>query len=311
MSDADHDGLCDSWELQGLEPGGGHANWIPPGATPVHKDLYVTIGGLQGSSPNPAAIADVVGALTLAPSESLATPNLDHLPGITLHASYGDTTLTPMVLRWPFWASFDSLKALSFVSSAERSQYGTEFLATKDRVSRFCLFADRLLDGAGEPRTGKAKNVPCRDFIVALGEAEFLRDKVTKGGTRHQQSSTFMHELGHSIGLRHGGGDDNQYKPNYRSVMSYIWQLPNALLDPYWKLTYSQRPFNRLVKSNVNETQGIGGTPGDQVFVTWFVNNKKSQHRVPEAGATDLNGQNGIETSASCPYLDAPTDQPY
>ena len=27
-----------------------------------------------------------------------------------------------------------------------------------------------------------------------------------------------MHELGHTLGLRHGGHDDVNYKPNYHSV---------------------------------------------------------------------------------------------
>jgi len=34
-----------------------------------------------------------------------------------------------------------------------------------------------------------------------------------------------MHELGHNLGLRHGGGDNLNYKPNYLSVMNYFFQL--------------------------------------------------------------------------------------
>ena len=40
-----------------------------------------------------------------------------------------------------------------------------------------------------------------------------------------------MHELGHNLGLRHGGGDDTRCKPNYLSIMSYalLWpQFDNA-----------------------------------------------------------------------------------
>lgn len=34
-----------------------------------------------------------------------------------------------------------------------------------------------------------------------------------------------MHELGHNLGLRHGGDENLNYKPNYLSVMNYLYQL--------------------------------------------------------------------------------------
>jgi hypothetical protein len=37
------------------------------------------------------------------------------------------------------------------------------------------------------------------------------------------QAGTLMHELGHNLGLRHGGGDDINRKPNYVSVMNYLY----------------------------------------------------------------------------------------
>ena len=312
LSDADGDGLCDSWEVQGLQPGANQANRVPPGATPTHKDLYIQINAMAGFSPNPAAIEDVAQALALAPSDSLIPPNPNGQPGIELHYMFGDTTLTRMLLRIPFWGSFDSLKTLSFVSNDERSQHGADFFGTKDRVYRLCLFADSLLDAQGDAKAGKGKSLQCRDFIVALGPAEYYRDLITRGGTRNEQASVFMHELGHAIGLRHGGGDDNRYKPNYRSVMSYIWEMPNARVEPKWRLTYSNRPFNRLVKTDVNEAVGIGGVAGDSVFITVVIpvpSGTESQRVVPEAGAADLNGVNGVEAHAWCPDLDAPAHQ--
>ena len=45
-----------------------------------------------------------------------------------------------------------------------------------------------------------------------------------------------MHEIGHTLGLRHGGEDNVNCKPNYRSVMSYSRQfagspIPGRRLD--------------------------------------------------------------------------------
>lgn len=39
------------------------------------------------------------------------------------------------------------------------------------------------------------------------------------------QSGTIMHELGHNLGLLHGGHENTNDKPNYLSIMNYIYQL--------------------------------------------------------------------------------------
>jgi predicted Zn-dependent protease len=36
-----------------------------------------------------------------------------------------------------------------------------------------------------------------------------------------QQAGTLMHEFGHNLGLRHGGNENTNRKPNYISIMSY------------------------------------------------------------------------------------------
>ncbi len=66
-----------------------------------------------------------------------------------------------------------------------------------------------------------------QNFVVALGG--FL-DLATSSDVRLRfEAGTFMHELGHNLGLQHGGGlfgfgDDTNYKPNYLSVMNYYNQ---------------------------------------------------------------------------------------
>ena len=34
-----------------------------------------------------------------------------------------------------------------------------------------------------------------------------------------------MHELGHTLGLRHGGGQNRNRKPNYISLMNYRYSF--------------------------------------------------------------------------------------
>jgi hypothetical protein len=46
------------------------------------------------------------------------------------------------------------------------------------------------------------------------------------------QASTLMHELGHNLGLRHGGNEDTNYKPNHFSVMNYMYQFAGLTEAP-------------------------------------------------------------------------------
>ncbi|MBX2798409.1 MAG: hypothetical protein KTR31_12085 [Myxococcales bacterium] len=77
------------------------------------------------------------------------------------------------------------------------------------------------------------------DFLVTLrladpgcpttgwtAESRFLDpDGLTLAGNQREFVGTFLHELGHRLGLGHGGGDGVNNKPNYISVMSYSYQF--------------------------------------------------------------------------------------
>jgi hypothetical protein len=75
------------------------------------------------------------------------------------------------------------------------------------------------------------------------------------------QAGTFMHELGHTLGLRHGGGDDILYKPNYYSVMNYTWQTPKSVTAQdtlSWALVYSPSQLPSLNENQIYEPIGLG-----------------------------------------------------
>jgi hypothetical protein len=64
-----------------------------------------------------------------------------------------------------------------------------------------------------------------------------------------------MHELGHNLGLRHGGGDDTNFKPNYLSAMNYTFQTRGVV----WRqpLDYSRWTLSPLNEAALDETKGI------------------------------------------------------
>ena len=95
--------------------------------------------------------------------------------------------------------------------------------------------------------------------------ADLLRDHVERLEPRRQVGDTIMHELGHNLGLHHGGNVDTNYKPNYNSVMNYLFQFAGVDTDCNasgdHKLDYSTGGRPTLVESALNEFNGVCG-PG-------------------------------------------------
>jgi hypothetical protein len=92
-------------------------------------------------------------------------------------------------------------------------------------------------------------------FIVTLGG--------WTGGTGSQaeQTGTFMHELGHTLGFDHSGGDGNadavNYKPNYPSIMNYAYQTRGVFRGGAPVFDYSRDTTLNLSESSLTESGGI------------------------------------------------------
>lgn len=95
-----------------------------------------------------------------------------------------------------------------------------------------------------------------------------------------------MHELGHNLGLRHGGGNgidlaadgvttlSANCKPNYLSVMNYNFQMPDRPVPlTSWKLDYSGIQLPTLNEGTstapaLNEATGVFGIAANQALLT-------------------------------------------
>ncbi len=251
--DSDGDGLLDSWETNGIDVNGdGKVDLDLPamGADPNHKDLFVEVDSMVGLGFNATAQANVIAAFANAPNDLVDNP--DELDGIALHLLVDETNI-PVTPFPNNWVEFDVVKTARFGTPTERANPNwPNIKAAKMKAFRYCVFGQS--HGAGS--SSGLSELPGNDFMVTLGLWN------TPGGTVDQQAGTFMHEFGHALKLRHGGGDNIHHKPNYYSLMNYTWQIPTTGYNAHWRLDYSHLALPTLDEAHLNENNGLGAPAG-------------------------------------------------
>ncbi|HRQ73724.1 MAG TPA: GC-type dockerin domain-anchored protein [Phycisphaerales bacterium] len=252
-ADTDGDGLPDDWEINGIpyESGGQTHRFMLPGADPLRKNLYLEIDAMEGFELGDWPVAHLVAAFANAP-----VSNPDGSAGITLSILRDDTDL-PHVADWPTngcWpVAFGAYRQQHFGTFWERGDpHAEELLKAKAKAYRYCIIADR----ASPTRYGGCGHMPGDNFVVYFGSVPF---------EPWSEAAVIMHELGHNLGLHHGGGDAINGKPNYPSVMNYALSYPLQWNDAFWRLDYCRagpEHFALLDESFLDETLGVGKPDG-------------------------------------------------
>jgi hypothetical protein len=276
--DSDGDGIPNDWEQNGIDlDGDGNIdlplNQSPYNANPFHKDVFVEIDYMVGSHnvrPLARSLQAVLQAFANAP-----VSNPDGVDGITLHPMVDEPVTEISDLSFPDAMSGEAndywdLKATFFGTPSERASNNSYWaLQARREVFHYCIFGYSLAEGDA---LGKGE-VYGNDFVVTVAHEEesFKRfqaqcqtvETASSCGRRQLESSSFMHELGHNLGLQHGGGDKVNCKPNYLSVMSYSIQTN---IEPDRPLDYSRQALPTLLEFLLDERAGIGG-PADRKAV--------------------------------------------
>jgi uncharacterized repeat protein (TIGR01451 family) len=142
---------------------------------------------------------------------------------------------------------------------------------------------------------GVGPNRTC-DTAIKAGSDDEQTLKPTKGadnaevGTVRDQAGSLMHELGHSLGLSHGGDSRTNYKPNYLSVMNYAFDpggIPTGTDNSPHRLDYSRSVLPQLDTDHLDEGKGI--SDGDD-YTRWRLPGAKTKELFgPGTGWLDWN----------------------
>lgn len=207
-----------------------------------------------------------------------------------------------------------------FGTATERSSPNClNILGARRLTFHYTIFAHRQTEDVSNVGISGRGELPGNDFIVTLKVGDPGPDNDYEDwangfagifGTTFDrefadfQAGTFMHELGHTLGLKHGGIDHINCKPNYVSVMSYGRQFnefalvgtPPAPIRTNRALDYSPAALPTLNEATLLEPAGITG-PLNQSIVFGRGNTGTSTIG-PSNGPVDWNGSGGIDTAA-------------
>lgn len=349
--DADGDGLLDRWEESGIdvnEDGTVDLNLPALGANRNHKDLFLEIdymadanhthhpdrSPVNGTLSVTAPTAALIAAFAAAP-----VTNPDGNDGITLHVEVDEALShqTPITL---FGANsdFNQIKhgvpanpcgtTAHFARPADRTSTNCQHIvAARRRVYRYAIFGH---DHAHVIGSSGVAELPGNDFVVSMASGDpsttndfddNARQRALTFGTTFDAewadavAGTLMHELGHTLGLQHGGGTaiadfasrEIQNKPNYLSVMNYSFQFnhsardmanPQVLTRTNRPLDYSSASLPALNESVLNENLGVQGPAGARTI--FRLGTAGYNVRIaPAQGPIDWNGQNGLEANVA------------
>ncbi|MEV5896362.1 OmpL47-type beta-barrel domain-containing protein [Nonomuraea fuscirosea] len=163
--------------------------------------------------------------------------NLSRAREVGYQAQLGVVTRNPDGSSSYDWRAFDAIKNAAFPATGRRE------------IFRYALAADLIGPAAvrGINRGG--------DFTDTIFSLNSLADDPDN------EVAVFMHEIGHSLGLKHGGAAGTNFKPNYFSAMNYLFDFEGITRNGVTTWDYSHGGQDSLTEVNppgLDESAGLG-----------------------------------------------------
>ncbi|AXI03927.1 zinc metalloprotease [Aquirhabdus parva] len=227
--DSDHDGIPDTAKVAGGTFAG--LDLYTMGARPGRKDMFIQVDYLAA---NPATGTK---ESVIVPAEAALTKMVDaftphqiavHFDAGTIYSANVDSAhynLEGKSHERPF-SSCTQVSVPSAGCNTLFSYYTQNVDPRRRAFFRYAMFASSIAADGSSSSSGISE-LPGNKVLVTLHG--FLTDPLNANGQQMRtnfQAATLMHEVGHSLSLRHGGDELYvNYKPNYVSIMNYLYQL--------------------------------------------------------------------------------------
>ena len=243
--DIDGDGIPNTWEMKGYDADGDgkiDVDYPAMGANPLKKDLFVEMDYM----PDLLASEDELDRITEIYAK-LPIRNPNGTTGINIHLDAGSARSAKYNLGGGNEIAHEQLD--------DSMQRWREIRSKNMDPKRESVFHYMIWGDSHGDRSSSGQGwVSGRGFVVTVGPRFW-----GKSATSDVRVATFVHELGHNLGMDHGGTDGVNYKPNYMSIMNYRYQLRGLeRADGTKYFGYSTRAYKDLDETKLDEKTGFG-----------------------------------------------------
>ena len=289
--DTDGDGLSDGDEVNGTAGG---LNLPLFGVNPLHKDILLEYDWLADSHecapPQPHSHKPPAGMLPILRDMFAAAPvaNPDGTTGIHLFQDLaGAPTGGQFLLTESNLVPDDDGNIIGGPNGDEFMDMELHnFPANRQGYFHYVIFAHYQ---TGHELSSGIASLPGHRIIISIG---CLSNDPTS------TAYTMAHELGHNLGLYHGGFEECNKKPNYNSVMNYAVQWSGSVdctLRSRGYPDYSHGWRRDIDENAVNEPAGVCNAIESPVAVPVDFNHNHTIEPAPYA--RDLNPNQGCSSA--------------
>jgi len=164
--------------------------------------------------------------------------------------------------------TFDDWKGAYFGTATERGNANfANIKAAKSQIFHYGLVVHGLASGTINTPSDfmGCAETPGNDFVIASQGIRVGGSGVgASGWTPDTRQGVFLHEMGHNLGLRHGGFNNLDNQPNYISVMNtslITLAFSSRRLDYLWNWAFMDEASTFTEGSGVAESSLTGAHP--------------------------------------------------